>query len=257
MRVPRPCAGSLLTIGSDRTDAHFACQSGRADVLASAINTGVDLAATDHNGSTSLHIACRKGSRGCVRLLLEQAADEESSQKLRKLRVNGRDQAGRTPLHHAALCGDPIIIELLVAHGADTQAMDYGLQTPVDVAGSAEAFVKLAAAAQVYNCCERCEAAVLRLQNVRSTAPDGIYDLLRCATDKEKIAVDELAEITHNIHNAEQRFMLQRELNVLSCSSQRRRSSLATSAKRRSVAAGIPRRESKAALFLRSMGHNI
>ena len=25
--------GALLTIGSDRTDAHYACQSGRADVL--------------------------------------------------------------------------------------------------------------------------------------------------------------------------------------------------------------------------------
>mmetsp|Transcript_13538 Transcript_13538/g.41898 ORF Transcript_13538/g.41898 Transcript_13538/m.41898 type:complete len:110 (+) Transcript_13538:591-920(+) len=39
-------------------------------------------------------------------------------------------------LHHAAACGDQHIVELLVAAGADTQAMDADLRTAVDMAGS-------------------------------------------------------------------------------------------------------------------------
>jgi hypothetical protein len=168
-----------------------------------------------------------------------------------------QDQDGRTPLHHAALCGDPVIIELLVAHGADTQAMDHGLKTPADIAGSSLAFVKLAAAAEVYNQSERHETAVLRITSAHANAPGGIYSVLKCAITEERGMIDQITDISNDAYNAEQRHMLQRELNIHSSSSQRRLSSLAVGAKRRSVVAGMPRRNSKAAVFLRSLGHNV
>eukprot|EP00629_Pelagomonadales_sp_RCC1024_P015877 CAMPEP_0119261966 /NCGR_PEP_ID=MMETSP1329-20130426/1850_1 /TAXON_ID=114041 /ORGANISM="Genus nov. species nov., Strain RCC1024" /LENGTH=168 /DNA_ID=CAMNT_0007261573 /DNA_START=290 /DNA_END=796 /DNA_ORIENTATION=- len=167
-----------------------------------------------------------------------------------------QDLDGRTPLHHAALCGDPVIIELLVTHGAHTQDMDHGLKTPADIAGSSLAFVKLAAAAETYNQSERHETAVLRIHSAHATAPGGIYSVLRYAITEERAIISELTEISRDAYNAEQRHMLQRELNICSSSSQRRRSSIA-GAKRRSVVAGMPRRNSKAALFLRSLGHNV
>ena len=67
-----------LRLGSDRTDAHYACQSGRADVLEDAIRAGIDLSVPDKHGHTALHCACTRGARSCVRLLLRHAADEEA-----------------------------------------------------------------------------------------------------------------------------------------------------------------------------------
>jgi len=251
--------GALLTIGSDRTDAHYACQSGRADVLEDAIRAGIDLSAADKHGHTALHCACTRGARSCVRLLLNRAANEDAlDQEFGRVRVNARDVDGRTPLHAAAIAGDPGIIEMLVAHGAETQAMDKNLETAIDVAGSAAAHVKLAAVAGVYNINERHETAVLRVRNARALAPGGIYELYKSACDEEKAILEEIRTINKRTKDAEARYMMQRELNIHSSSSQRRKSSY-HGHRRRSTHlhsnADTPPADSRAAAFLRSLGH--
>mmetsp|Transcript_21085 Transcript_21085/g.63132 ORF Transcript_21085/g.63132 Transcript_21085/m.63132 type:complete len:122 (+) Transcript_21085:122-487(+) len=88
--------GAILTVGSDRTDAHYACQSGRADVLAQAIAAGVDLAAADRDGLTALHLACAQGAGGCVRLLLQHLVHEGAIERFGAVRVDARDRRGQT-----------------------------------------------------------------------------------------------------------------------------------------------------------------
>lgn len=253
--------GALLTIGSDRTDAHYACQSGRADVLEDAIAAGIDLSAADKHGHTALHCACTRGARSCVRLLLAHGAREDNmEQEFGRVRVNARDVDGRTPLHHAALAGEPGIIEMLVAAGAETQAMDANLETAIDVAGSAAAHVKLAAVAGVYNANERHETAILRVRNARALGPGGIYKLYRSACDEEKDILEEIRGIGQRTKDAEARYMMQRELNIHSSSSQRRKSSYHGNRRRSTHNASnvnAPPGDSRAVAFLRSLGHKV
>jgi hypothetical protein len=46
---------------------------------------------------------------------------------------NARDRWGRTPLHWAAMQGDPTVIQILIAAGATTTACDIHLQTPLEL----------------------------------------------------------------------------------------------------------------------------
>ena len=110
-----------LLAGSDRTDAHFAATAGRSDLLEEAMEQNIDLSHADKDGMTALHCACARSARGCVRLLLGVLNDEKRSHALRvdEAWVDARDKQGRTALHHASIRGDPSIVEMLVAAGAD------------------------------------------------------------------------------------------------------------------------------------------
>ena len=46
--------------------------------------------------------------------------------------VDVRDGYGRTPLHHAAIFGRKEIVKMLIAKGADENAMNYENETPLD-----------------------------------------------------------------------------------------------------------------------------
>mmetsp|Transcript_15013 Transcript_15013/g.46612 ORF Transcript_15013/g.46612 Transcript_15013/m.46612 type:complete len:117 (+) Transcript_15013:650-1000(+) len=79
--------------------------------------------------------------------------------------------------------------------------MDTHLQTAVDMASSAAAFVTLAAAAGAHNRCERIETAVLRAHAARARAPGGANDLL-VAVEAEASALE--AEIVMLAHASSQ-----------------------------------------------------
>jgi ankyrin repeat protein len=51
--------------------------------------------------------------------------------------VTAKDIGGRTPLHYAALAGDPAPLQLLLDKGADVMAFDNDGRTPQDFATAA------------------------------------------------------------------------------------------------------------------------
>ena len=72
-----------------------------------------DVNAVGSKGNTALEIACRKGRADVAAILLDHGAD---------LRL--RTTAGTTMMHEAALGDSPEVIELLLARGAEVNAMD-------------------------------------------------------------------------------------------------------------------------------------
>ena len=119
----------------------------------------IDLSHADKDGMTALHCACAQERGAARRLLLGVLNDEKRSHALRvdEARVDARDKQGRTALHHAAVRGDPSIVEMLVAAGADPASTSKANKTPADLAGSSGAFAALAAATRAVDRRERFE----------------------------------------------------------------------------------------------------
>ncbi|PSK93260.1 ankyrin repeat domain-containing protein [Taibaiella chishuiensis] len=87
------------------------------------VQNGADLEAVDTYNRTALHRHAMSRS-GDVSVLLELGAN-----------VHAVDQYGSTPLHFAAGSGfNTAAAEQLIAHGADTQALDGQRQTPLECA---------------------------------------------------------------------------------------------------------------------------
>ncbi|MCJ1251624.1 Serine/threonine-protein kinase Nek7 [Trapelia coarctata] len=70
---------------------------------------------TDNAGKLALHHACRKSSRELLSLLLERFALTDTSYFYSASLTTKKDDAGRTPLHLAAQCGNLAAIEILVS----------------------------------------------------------------------------------------------------------------------------------------------
>ena len=205
-----------LLAGSDRTDAHFAATAGRSDLLEEAMEQNIDLSHADKDGMTALHCACARSARGCVRLLLGVLDDEKRSHALRvdAAWVDARDNQGRTALHHASIRGDPSIVEMLVAAGADPASTSKANKTPADLAGSSGAFAALAAATRAVDRRERFEGAALRSHVARAKAPGGVFALLEAARREEAELAAETAMLDSLHREAEERVLLQRQLNM-------------------------------------------
>lgn len=220
---PRRRAAQRLA-GSDRTDAHFACTAGRADLLEDAMAIRVDLSQADKDGMTALHCACTRGARGCVRLLLEAAGDTKARHRHRitPAWVDARDGKGRTALHHAAKRGDPGVVEMLVNAGAEVAATDAASQTPAEAAGSPGAFAALAAATREVDRLERVATAILRGQVARARAPGGVYKLLEDAKREEAQLEAETALLSTLHREAEANVLLQRQLNLEAAAEQKK-----------------------------------
>lgn len=92
---------------------HLAAYFGLDTFIAALLNPK-SIDAKDSNGRTPLMWAMRGEHEGSVRLLLEKGAD--LNQKCRGWDI--------TALHNAAWCGNEAIMKLLVANGADINAMD-------------------------------------------------------------------------------------------------------------------------------------
>jgi ankyrin repeat protein len=139
-------AGGPRPWPNDTPPLWWAAHTGRLDAVKLLVELGADVHARDPNyDATPLASANYKGRREVVEYLVQFApiCDAVRFGGLDRVRtllrenpecVNVRDDAGRTPLHypnwdtrHGAE-----IIELLIAHGADTSAGDNDGLTPVD-----------------------------------------------------------------------------------------------------------------------------
>jgi ankyrin repeat protein len=131
---------------NDTSPLWWAAHAGRLDAVKLLVELGADVHARDPNyDATPLASANYKGQREVVEYLVQFApiCDAVRFGGLDRVRtlvrenpecVNVRDDDGRTPLHYPnwdTQHGEAII-ELLIAHGADTRAKDNEGRTPVD-----------------------------------------------------------------------------------------------------------------------------
>jgi len=121
--------------GRDRhglTPLMWAARTGAVDAMKVLLDGGADPMARDRiNGWTPLFHAIHKHRTEAVRLLLDRGVNP--NRRARTL----------TPLAMAAADGDPAIVQLLLAHGADVHATGIGGSTPLSVAVSGGALTDL------------------------------------------------------------------------------------------------------------------
>jgi len=116
--------------------------------------------------------------------------------------------------------------------------------------------VALAAAAGAHNRSERLETALLRAHAARARASGGANALLDAAETEASALEAETEMLARATCEAEQRHMLQRELNVYAAPARPLQVSKRRESMRRGSSLG-PRRDSQAADFLRSLGHDV
>lgn len=148
----------------DRTPLHLAAYGGCADAAALLLDRGADANAADAGGFTPLHAAGgsreqgRRGTAGIVRLLVDRGRADVDAVSAKTgatplhvavssnnaavaaalldagADIDAIDDAGRTPLHVAAVNGWRDSVELLVARRATIIVRDAGDKLPADLA---------------------------------------------------------------------------------------------------------------------------
>ncbi|NWS78741.1 PP16A phosphatase, partial [Crotophaga sulcirostris] len=113
-------------------EARAATEHRMVQEIQELIQAGADLDAPRGHGATLLHIAAANGYVEAAELLLENRAG-----------VGTRDEDGWEPLHAAACWGQVLLVELLVAHGANLDGKSRLDETPLDVCGDEEVRAKL------------------------------------------------------------------------------------------------------------------
>jgi len=112
-----------LLVNSRRPDKHpllvIAAQGDHWDLVELLVNKGADVNAAS-TGGTALHYAASKGKGEVVAFLLENGADP-----------NAEDMIRRTPLYHAVWQGHEDIVSLLLARGATVNVRDKHGTTPL------------------------------------------------------------------------------------------------------------------------------
>jgi ankyrin repeat protein len=106
---------------------HWACTTGHIDVVNILVGHGADLVAADQKGTVPLHEAAFHGKTGhSLTIILEpltRFVDILMYLISRGAEVEARDLTGVSPLHWAAVNGHLGCCRLLLANGANVNAM--------------------------------------------------------------------------------------------------------------------------------------
>ncbi len=136
------------------TPLHWAALRGHAEATKLLLAQGANVNARNKQGETPLQVAERAKHSAVVQLLkgaaapIQELVDAVRDGEIAKLKqlisenhglLNQKDpRFGGTPLHWAALKGNPEIVEYLISQGADKGAINQNGETPLQVAERAK-----------------------------------------------------------------------------------------------------------------------
>lgn len=155
---------------------HFAANLNNPNVIQILLSYGASIGSRDDRGQTPLHTAAGASAFESMRLLLNNGAD-----------VNAQDETGHTPLHVAALVGHAEGVALLISEGANVHARAigaiYGGETPLHWArGSARVLELLVAAGADVNAVDDRGETPLHEAALHGT-PEMVMSLLNFGAD--------------------------------------------------------------------------
>ena len=105
------------------TPLHMAARYGHVDLLILLFRAGAKVDAQDCLGATPLHVAACHNHNEFISLLLNPF--------LGGVNVNSKSSNGSTPLHSAAVCGASEVLDRLLFHGANVNAVDERKLSPL------------------------------------------------------------------------------------------------------------------------------
>ncbi|XP_045181142.2 NF-kappa-B inhibitor alpha-like isoform X2 [Mercenaria mercenaria] len=125
-------AGALIHLADDakclniqnyllQSPLHLSVLTGQVEIVRDLISKGADVTLRDQQGNTPLHIACRKGDRDAVSLIVQSFGDNKTK---RAKYFSVKNCEGLTCLHVAAQQKEFIILGHLFAKGADVNIGD-------------------------------------------------------------------------------------------------------------------------------------
>uniref|UniRef100_A0A3B4WTX7 Ankyrin repeat domain 52 n=1 Tax=Seriola lalandi dorsalis TaxID=1841481 RepID=A0A3B4WTX7_SERLL len=142
----------IISYSQGRTPLHLAASCGHTELLSNLLKAAMKVdpldSMLDHRGYTPTHWAAYHGHEGCLHILLENKlfsnqegnhftplhcalvnGHEVAAERLVKTVgpqiVNVCDAKGRTPLHAAAYSGNVAGLQLVLAQGAEVNAVDH------------------------------------------------------------------------------------------------------------------------------------
>uniref|UniRef100_A0ABD2XEW2 Uncharacterized protein n=1 Tax=Trichogramma kaykai TaxID=54128 RepID=A0ABD2XEW2_9HYME len=109
------------------TPLHLAVSLGNEKVVELLLRQGADPNLANNDGDTALHLICKRyGDNDLMKILFEVC-----DQLKKKVQVDVRDQLGNTPLHWALFHGQKKEVEFLLKRGANPNACNSELVTPL------------------------------------------------------------------------------------------------------------------------------
>ncbi|KAL7300125.1 hypothetical protein TKK_0007132 [Trichogramma kaykai] len=105
---------------------HWALKNGDWSTAGSLLTSGVDPNSADENGSTPLHVVCRRDDVDSAERFFALCASHEHEPL-----IDARNNEGKAPLHLALSHGLKNLAEFLLRRGADPNSLDAEGATPL------------------------------------------------------------------------------------------------------------------------------
>ncbi|CAB0030324.1 unnamed protein product [Trichogramma brassicae] len=116
---------------SGDTALHLALRNGKNKVSEWLLRRGIDPNSSNQNGSTPLHIICKKEADDDIEFVEKFFQICEDMRQ--KVQVDALDKLGRAPLHFASQNGNSKLVELLLRRGANPNSADKEGSTPLHI----------------------------------------------------------------------------------------------------------------------------